>query len=405
MMKQNDSKSVKLGLNLLRWAWFCRNFLLSVPVIVLIYTQKNITIGDFFLIEGLFRLAAFLFEIPSGYLSDCFSRKYVMITGGIFAVFGYSTLAMANGFWTLVLGEALLGISSALFSGTLEAYTYDLMKRNKTQKQFLKEFGSITTFGSAASFIAALLGGFLFIRIGGNNILWTEALFMTLAIIALLFLPDLSEIKRVVKHKTAIVDAATITYQTMKKPRLRHLILFPAIFGSFTIVLLWIMQPIMETSHVPVSLFGFYFGINQLSAVFFAKYAYKVCGKLGEIRTSIITIGAIMLAAALGLLAIHANDMIVVYIACGIMAVVPAIRMLNNLQYNTLIHHSIKSTERGTVLSTRAMVSTLCGAIFLMLAKFLLDDFGIATTLVFVLLMTILLIWSLGKVSKYIQEK
>ena len=168
--------------------------------------------------------------------------------------------------------------------------------------------------------------------------------------------------------------------------------------------MLWIMQPIMTTAHVPISLFGFYLGINQLSIVFFAKYAYKICEKLGEMKTSIITIGTIVVGIMLGLLAVHTQSMPVVYIACAIMAVTPAIHVLNNLQYNTLIHHSIKSKERGTVLSTRAMVSTVLGAMFLISAKFLMDDFGITTTLVAVFIMVICLIWALKNVSKYINK-
>ena len=173
-MPKKLDRSVKRGLALLKLGWFCHNFMLIVPVIVLVYTQKGVTVGDFFLIQGMFRLAAFLFEIPSGYMSDCLSRKRVMISGAVFALAGYVTIAAAYGFWALVLGEALLGIASALFSGTLEAYTYDLLKRNKTQKQFLKEFGSIQTWSGIASFVAMILGGILYGYIG-MNLLWIES--------------------------------------------------------------------------------------------------------------------------------------------------------------------------------------------------------------------------------------
>ena len=404
-MPKKLDKSVKRGLALLKLGWFCHNFMLVIPVIVLIYTQKGITVGDFFLIQGIFRLAALLFEIPSGYMSDCFSRKRVMIFGALFNVLGFATIAVAYGFWALVLGEALLGIASALFSGTLEAYSYDLLKRNNTKKQFLKEFGSVTTFGSLATFIASILGGILFVRIGANGVLWLEVLFALIGVFSFMFLPELLEVRRIVKHKDAITDALSITIRTLKKPKPRNLIIFPALFGAFTIVMLWIMQPIMETAHVPVALFGVYLGINQLSAIFFAKYAYKICGKFGEIKTSIITIVVIILGAIMGLLATHINSMPIIYLACALMAVVPAIRMLNNLQYNTLLHHCIKSNERGTVISTRAMVSGGIGAVFLISAKFLMDGFGITTTLIWVLFMTITLIWALKNISQYIPNK
>lgn len=402
MLQKVLNKSVKRGLALLKLGWFCHNFMLIVPVIVLVYTQKGVTVGDFFLIQGIFRLAAFLFEIPSGYMSDCLSRKRVMISGAIFALAGYVTIAAAYGFWALVCGEALLGIASALFSGTLEAYTYDLLKRNKTQKQFLREFGSIQTWAGIASFVAAVIGGILFTYIGAN-ILWVESMFAAFSIITFLFLPELLEVRRVVKHKEAIADAVSITTNTLKNPKLRNLILFPSIFGAFTIILFWILQPVMETAIVPVALFGFYTAINKISSIFVAKYAYKICEKLGNFQTSLLTIGTIIVGIVMGLLATHVSSMPIIYMACAFMAIVPSMHVLNNLQYNTLIHHSIKSTERGTVLSTRAMVSTVVGATGLIIAKFLMDGYGITTTLIFAFVMTGLLMLSLKRTMKYIK--
>lgn len=401
--KNQNSLSVKRGLNLLRLGWFFHNFMLVVPVIVLVYAQRGISVGDFFLIQGIFRLAAFLFEIPSGYMSDRFSRRRVMILGALFSTLGFAIVASAYGFWAIVAGEALLGISSALFSGTLEAYTYDLLKRNNSQKQFLKQFGNIMTFASVATFISSILGGMVFVAIGGTGLLWIEALFSSVSIVAFLFLPELLEVKRTVKNKTAIADAVGISYKTLQNSRLRNLILFPSMFGGFTIVMLWIMQPIMETARVPVELFGLFFGINQFAGIIFSKFAYKICEKLGEIRVSVITILVIIVGALMGLVATHTSNMILVYGACAIMATVPAIRLLNNLQYNTLIHHSIRSTERGTVLSTRAMVSALCGAGMLTVAKFLMDGCGIGATLIFLLGMSGVLFWILGKVKKIIK--
>lgn len=402
MAKKYSDSSVRRGINLLKIAWFCQNFMIVVPVLVLIYTQKGVSVGDFFLIQGIFRLAAFLFEVPSGYMSDCFSRKKVMLFGAIFGAMGFATIAIAYGFWALILGETLLGISSALFSGTLEAYTYDLLKRNKSQKQFLKEFGSITTAAGIANFVAGIAGGILFGYIGAN-ILWIETLFAIFAILALLFIPELLEVRRKVKHKEAIIDAISITTTTLKNPKLRNLILFPALFGSVTIVLFWILQPIMETANVPVGLFGFYLGINQFAMIFYSKYAYKICEKIGEIATSIITISALIICVLMGLIATHINNMTIVYIACAFIALTSSIRILNNLQYNTLIHHSIKSSERGTVLSTRAMVSTLCGAGTLIIAKFLFDGYGMTITLLSILVMIAILILSLKATSKYIK--
>lgn len=405
MKNKKIQLSVSGALRLLKFGWFFNNFMMVVPVIVLVYTQKGITIGDFFLIQGLFRVAALLFEIPSGYLSDRFSRRGILILGTIFHVFGYSMLTVAYGFWQIVFGEALLGIASALFSGTLEAYTYDLMKRNHTQKHFLKEFGSITTYAQASSFIAVLIGGFMFSSLGGSGLLLCEALLSIIAIVILAFVPELTEIKREkAKNKSDFADAIGITYTTLKNPRLRNFILFPAIFGSFTIILLWILQPVMEMAQIPIALFGIFFAINQISSIFFAKYAYKICAKLGEITTSMLTIFTVISGIVLTFIALHTANTFILYTACAVIAISPSIRILNNLQYNTLIHNDIPSNKRGTVLSTRAMVSMIFGATTLSVAKILLDNFGIEITMLVVLFMTTLLFWSLKKVEHYIKK-
>ena len=274
----------------------------------------------------------------------------------------------------------------------------------KTKKIFKKgyDFGDITTWAGLASFIAMVLGGILYGYIG-VNIMWIEALFAAFAVFAFLFLPELLEVRRVVKHKQALQDVVSITTNTLKNPKLRNLILFPSVFGAFTIILFWILQPIMETQNIPVGLFGYYLGANQISVTILSKFAYKICEKLGEIQTSLITIGTVIFGTIMGFLAMHVQSMPIIYVACAFMAIASSVHTLNHLQYNTLIHHSNKSNERGTVLSTRAMVSTAIGAVGLITAKFLLDIFGITTTLVFTLVMTGLLMWSLQSVKKYIK--
>ena len=57
--------SDETALRLLKWSEFFLMFMLIIPVAVLLYQDKGITLGDFFLIQGLFRIAAFALEIPS----------------------------------------------------------------------------------------------------------------------------------------------------------------------------------------------------------------------------------------------------------------------------------------------------------------------------------------------------
>ena len=51
--------SDKTSLAILKWSEAFIYFMPIIPVIVLLYQGKNVSLGDFFLIQGIFRLVSF----------------------------------------------------------------------------------------------------------------------------------------------------------------------------------------------------------------------------------------------------------------------------------------------------------------------------------------------------------
>jgi hypothetical protein len=66
--------------------------------------------------------------------------------------------------------------------------------------------------------------------------------------------------------------------------------------------------------------------------------------------------------------------------------------------FNTYIHHRIKSTERGTVLSVGHMYSRFISGGMMLLMKPLLDGFGIEWTMAAMLMMLASLVIPLRKI-------
>ncbi|MCL2748604.1 MAG: MFS transporter [Alphaproteobacteria bacterium] len=392
--------SDKTALSLLKWSEFFIYFMIITPIIVLLYQEKGITTGDFFLIQGIFLIATFLFEIPSGYMSDVFSRKKVLLLGSIMWFLAMVGLFFAYGFWEIMLAEAGLGLAGALFSGTKEAYAYDLLKRMKREKQFLKENGSISTYGQSAGFIAAVIGGSLYAVIG-NWVVAIEAMVAFFGVLCILALPELQEVRRKVFPETSPwKDVMGIVKMSVKHPEIKWLMLFPAIFGSFTLIMMWILQPTMEAVGVSVALFGIFVGINQFSRILFAKYAHKVYESFGVRKTLYACIAAVVIAiaAVFGALFAGAEHMWIVYVMCVIIAIVPACQKMSSLIFNTLIHHRIKSSERGTVLSVSSMYATFISGGMMILMKPLMDGFGIGWTMAVTLVMLVAILYPLKKV-------
>lgn len=392
--------SDETALRLLKWSEFFLMFMLIIPVAVLLYQDKGITLGDFFLIQGLFRIAAFALEIPSGYVSDIFSRRKVLFIGALIWLAGNVGLYFAYGFWQIALCEMSFGFAAALFSGTKEAYAYDLLKRMKREKQFLQENGSIATYASTASFTATIAGGILY-PVLGNGIIAVETVAALLAVICTFLLPELKEVRRkIAPESSPMQDVAKIVKMSVKHPEINLFMLFPALFGAFTIVLLWILQPTMEDAGVAVALFGFFVGLNQFSRILFSKFAHSAYERLGIRKILFLSVAAVVTAVAAVYGALLVKNMAFVYLCCAVIAVVAAMQKMYALVFSSLIHHRTASSERGTVISVSSMYATMIQGGMLMLMKPLLDGWGIYWTMLVTLLLFATIWYPLRKILK-----
>lgn len=405
MSKFWPTVSNKMALRLLKWSEFFYYFLVILPVIVVLYQNKGITVGDFFLIQGISALAAFVLEIPSGYLSDCFSRRKVLILGAAIYLFANGWLYAGYGFWDIAFAEMLLGFASALFSGTKESYTYDLLKRMGREKEFLKENSSLSSYCQAASFIASVIGGMLYAHIG-NGILVVEAIAALIALVCVLLLPELGEVKRVRKKDTsAIADIASVVKMSVKNPAIKWFILFPAIFGAFTKILLWLFQPTMEQVGIALSLFGVFVGFNQFMRLVFSKYADAIFKRFATSTLLKFICAMIFLVFVAVVVCVNLPLGIWSYLLLVFIFLWPAIQKLCALIFSAFIHERIKSTERGTVMSVSSMAVAFFGMSAMMIMKPLLDAFGLTGAAIIAGCAFLIMLWPLKKVLDIIKEK
>ncbi len=400
MKKLLPSVSDIVALRLLKWSEFFYCFLIILPVILILYQSKGISVGDFFLIQGLSRLSTFLLEIPSGYLSDTFSRRKVLILGALVYLIANALIFLGYGFWDIAFAEMLLGLSMALFSGTKESYAYDLLKRMGRSKEFLKENGAINSYAQAAAFIASIAGGVLYSYIG-NNILIIEIVAAAIALICVAFLPELTEVKRQrTKNTSVIADVLKVVKMSVRHPEIKWFMLFPSMFGSFTLILMWLLQPIMESVGMAVAFFGVFVGLNQFSRLILARYANGIFARLGAARMLKLICAGIfaVFVAILVCLSLPLGPW--TYALVAFIVIGPALQKLCSLVFSSFIHQRIKSTERGTVMSVDSMVMTAFNAMAMFAMKPLLDGFGIFTAAAVATLAFLIILWPLSRVLK-----
>ena len=285
-----------------------------------------------------------------------------------------------------------------MFSGTKEAYAYDLLKRMGREKDFLKENGSLSSYCQAAGFVASVLGGWLYSYIG-DGIIAVECGTALIALILIMMLPEIAEVKRKVAPETSpLKDVLGLVKMSVQHPEIKWFMLFPAMFGSFTLIVLWLFQPIMETVGTAVALFGVFMGINQLSRFVFAKYANWIFNRFGAVRLLKLICMLMFIVLLLVLMCVNLPLGWWTYVLLFIIVICPALQKMCSLIFSSFIHKRIKSSERGTVISVNSMFMTSLNALAMFMMKPLLDGWGISLSVCVVVMLFVVMLLPLKKV-------
>ena len=103
-----------------------------------------------------------LFEVPTGVFADMVGRK----TSIVISFFLYSAVmfgvANISVFWMFIVLDILKALSSAFFSGSLEALVYDSLKMNNTENTYDKVIANMESVAWVGLFISAIAGGYLY---------------------------------------------------------------------------------------------------------------------------------------------------------------------------------------------------------------------------------------------------
>lgn len=357
-----------------------KSALFAIPVLVLYYNQKGVSTGDFFLIQGISWLFVFVLELPSGYIGDVFSRKYTLISGFLFWILGYFIWIFGVGFWCLLIGELIFAVAISLVSGTVEAYLYDLLKRNKKEKTFHKKLSKMKTLEGCGLLFSTFTGAFVFQYLGPNAPIWLSIICVFTGIIILMNLPDVPESRRIVqKDKSKLQDITDICKYAIKHPQIKWLIFFPAVYGTLTIILMWGLQPVMILHALPVFVFSIIVGINAFMRTFFAFISGKIVEKFTLNETIKILMFILTLATFGACVSAYVPD-IFVYVCLGLMIFGSGSIVLANVVTSTLINHQIQSHERSTILSVKSMMGRALGGCVMILLKPLFDTVGVGET-------------------------
>lgn len=236
-------------------AAFLRSQLFLLPVLLFFYQENGLTVGDFYLIQGLIVFFAFLFEIPAGYLGDIFPRKYILITAYALFLGRLFLWIFFRGFEIILIGEFLYACSKACFDSVSSSFIYDILKKNNEEAKMVKAYSNFNAVMYIGTGIAALLGAGLYEKLGSHVLLIAEFIIYSTAILLLSFLPNAHRPAKdtVAGFKERLKKFWVAVRYILKSRKYCYLVLFSGFMVGVSHFFFWSFQPLMKSSGIDPS--------------------------------------------------------------------------------------------------------------------------------------------------------
>ena len=250
--------------------------MLTVPVLTLFLNSIGLDQTAVGVSQALFMAVAMLFDVPSGWIADRYSRKLANCLGDILVAVGLFHYARTYDFSGVLISEMFIGIGMAFTNGAdvglLKSYAKVL------KKDYAKLSARLGTLRPIAEMLAFAVGGFVATYNMRATFVISGVIFIVGAILSLL-VTEIGERRKTEKHP--IRDMADITYYSLHKDRsLKWRIVAFAIAQNATHTVVWLFTPMLIAAGFAVSSLGVVWATTLIVASLGSLLAHRYAERL-----------------------------------------------------------------------------------------------------------------------------
>lgn len=381
---------VSKNIHLLKWYNFFYDFRPYEAIAVLYFAHVTGSFAAGLSIFAITSVAAALFEVPTGVISDRIGRRQTVIYGSLASVIALSLYAFGGSFAWLALGAVFNGLTRALLSGNNDALLYDSLKQDGKTEEFAEKLGKVKSMFEIGLGISALLAtGLAFVSLQAVMI----ASILPQVICALLSL-------RFVEPKVHTDEVSENIYSHLKQAiksftknaKLRKLsaayVLDYAIEETY-----FQFKPAFIATLWPTWALGISRALDNLVGFLGFHYAGAIVARFGALRTLFgqQIIGRINLFVATGMPTIAS----------------PLLLNINSFFFGVgetasgaLLHKEFSDKQRATMGSLNSLVGSIVYAIITVAVGIVADQIGPAKTILLLGVMSIAVVLIYGNLFK-----
>jgi len=218
-------------------------------------------------------LSGFLFEIPSGYMSDKIGHKLTLVISRVLMLMSTVFFLVANNIPFLILGAIFLSASAAFQSGTGSAFMHETLQGLRREHDYARVMGKISSIGFAVPIIFMVLVPFLV------SVSYKTPFLIALVIDVIGLLAAISLVVPPVPQEHIEEIGATNFKQVLQEGyRLNFfsIALFSGIISGTLFSVGGFRAPYQAFLEIPVIWYGVFFGIGRAFASLMLAYSGKI---------------------------------------------------------------------------------------------------------------------------------
>ncbi len=364
---------------------FLKMALFPMAIITLFWKDHiGLTLTQILLLQGLFSVATLLMEYPSGYLSDRLGYRFSLNLASVLGIVGWSVYTIADSFGGVLVAEILLGISYAFISGSDSALLFESLRQQGQEEHYGRFDGRMTGYAQTGEAAGALFAGVMyaaapllpfFVQIA----VWALAL----AICRSLVEAPADGDEPPVTHLAEALGTCRLVF--VENRHLRYTVLLATVLGISSFYPVWLIQPYMQESGVPLGWFGPIWAGANLTVAIFSVISHRARFSLGD-RGMLVLFLILVLTGYLGLgLSGGVWGFLFYYL-------LTAMRGLQGPMLRTHLQSGSRRSNRASILSLKSLAFRLLFVATGPLVGYLADQNGLRPTF---LLLSVLFLVSL----------
>lgn len=343
-------------------------FLVLVPILVPFWKSLGLSMTEILEIQAIFGVSLALFEIPTGYIADMWSRKASIMLGTFIAGCGFSMIPFATTYESLVVYEIVIALGGSFVSGADIAIVYDSLPKDANR---LKRIGSLNQWSLLGEAIAGITASVLVLW-SFTPILWLQAFVGWVPFVISFFFVE-PPMERM-PHSSPFKNFWMVTKHILFGESILRLIFVNAlIWGLSSFCVVWLYQPFWSEAGIPVSYFGILWSASIFLAAGASRATHLIERKIGAAGV-LVTLSS---AAIIGYFGMALFDSWIGVVA-GFLFYIN--RGLASVMFTDAFNWKIPSSFRATANSMRSFAFRLSYGFIGPATGWLVDNYGLSTT-------------------------